>query len=216
MVHQTNRDRRRIGVSLKVGMSSLATHPDHVRNTHPDPVYVDKFIVKSDEPGDHWFWYCGTRRNHRHNQKGNACVTIKVKPRYQNGFKTRGEYIVARLLLERLHGPLDPRLRVKNTCGLSQCVNPAHWSVPTNVIPSPWRIAIYDAEPWRLVDIASGRSPSGEVLVRVRVGNDVHLARISHHVLRDVGAPLIPLCGAVLDVSRALTTEQPVTCKGCV
>ena len=197
-------------------MTHLASHPYPVRGVYPDPDYVDKYIVKDDVPGRHWFWHCGKRRNHRHNQKGNACVSMKVKPMVKNGFKTRGEYVVARLLLERRHGPLDPKLRIKNTCGLVQCINPDHWSVPITAPVSPWRLAVYDAEPWRLVDIASGRPLDGEAVVRVRVQNVVHLARVTHHVTRALGAPLVPFCGTPIDVTMAVVTDLPLTCKGCV
>jgi hypothetical protein len=140
---------------------------------------------------------------------------MKVKPMIKNGFKTRGEYTVARLLLERQHGVLDPKLRIKNTCGLAQCINPDHWSVPTTVQASPWRIAVYDAEPWRLVDIVTGCTSDREAVVRVRVQNVVHLARITHHATRVVGAPLVPFCGEALDVAMVVVTDLPLTCKGC-
>ena len=193
---------------------SLPAHLSPIPGVFPTLEYIQKYIVKDPEHGDHWFWH-DSRRNHRHNLTGHALVTWRVKRTARNHTKLRGEYVVARLLLEQRFGPLAPRLRIQNLCGLPQCVNPSHWQVPHQpVVQVPWRLAVYPAAPWRLIDKLSGVEVEAVTPVRLYAYSTVHIARIEPSFRRTVGVPLTTLCGVVVDPSVAMLVDAAVTCVG--
>lgn len=91
----------------------------------PDAEYVEKYVVKDLVTG-HWFWR-DSRRNHGHDSRGQAFLRWSVAPTFKTQFVSTGKYNVARLLIERVRGPIKKRARVTNNCGLPQCINPDHW-----------------------------------------------------------------------------------------
>lgn len=194
-------------------MLSLPAHLSPIRGIAPDAEYLAKYIVKDTKGFDHWFWHDG-RRNHRHNLAGFALVTWKVKPTVRTDYKKRGEYVVARVLLEQRLGALQPRLRIRSRCGLPQCINPDHWVVPIVGSPVQWRLAAYTTAPWQLLDSATGVEVATPLALRLALDGVVHVVRILPSFMRPEGAPLVALCGAMLEPARAAIVDVAVTCKG--
>ncbi len=103
----------------------LSSHVNPIPGVKPPIEYLEKWVLKDLEFG-HWFWR-DTKRNHGHDSKGQPFVVWRVRPTSKTLFESKGQYCVARLLIEATKGPIAPRARLRPTCGLPQCVNPQHW-----------------------------------------------------------------------------------------
>lgn len=193
---------------------SLSTHKPIIPGVIPPLEYLEKYVVKDDGQGAHWFWSDG-RRNHGHNSAGHAILKWVVKPTHKTNFVSRGTYCVARLFIEYIIGPIPRFARIDNTCRLSQCVNPTHWS---RVLRLPTlRLAVVPSGAWDIVSVATGHGIQRPTPVRVRgLDGAVHVARVAPSFDRPGITPLVAACGAVVDVATALVVEDDVTCKaGC-
>lgn len=191
----------------------LCTHPSPIQTVVPDIKYLEKYIVKDTKGFGHWFWHDG-KRNHRHNMKGFALVTVHVKPTAKTNGVSRGEYVVARTLLEHRLGRSLKGVRVQSGCGLPQCINPDHWIVPSASGVVRWRLAAFTTLPWQLLDKATGVEIDTPVAAHVYGAGAVHVARIVPSHMRTPDVPLVALCGAQLDVATAIAVAAEVTCKG--
>jgi hypothetical protein len=192
-------------------MTALGPHKKRLHRVVPDQGYVMKYTDQGPYPGNHWFWRDG-RRNHGHDARGQAYVRWRVKPTAESGYFTHGDFNVARLLITALRGPIPPRARVANLCGLSQCINPGHWE---HVLPKPrWRIQVFDGDAWQLVHPQSGQAAQREVVVSLLHQGTVHLATISPHAARS--AKLRTVCGHEPHPMEVVVTTADVSCAGCL
>ena len=195
-----------------VAMTQLFRHRRRLKTLLPDLSYVMKYTDQGPHPGNHWFWKTG-RRDHGHDEHGQAYLRWRVQPCAASGYKTHGEFTVARLQIEHRQGPIAATARYENTCGLSQCINPDHWALRTP--PSPWRCEALDHGAWQLVRVATGEPADRIVAVHVRFDGVVHVATILPADQRDMGLPR-GLCGIELPVAFSVVTASPVTCPRCV
>lgn len=192
-------------------MSSLASHQKLLHTIVPDMSYIAKYTDRRSYPGDHWFWV-DTRVAHRFNPRGQAVLSWKVKPCVESGWKRHGDFTVARLWIES-RGPIPPRARIDNLCGLSQCINPDHWHVP-NAAP-PYRIGIHAADIWYLIDQQTQQRVEREVVVYVSDGQQTHALVVVPFDRRPLGPPR-SMCGVTLPVESLAVTRTNPTCGRCV
>lgn len=192
-------------------MTALASHSKTLHHIFPDMSYVMKYTDQGPYPGNHWFWR-DTRRNHTHNKQGQAVVKWVVKPSAESGWKTHGEFIVARLLIDH-EQPIPPGSRIHSTCGLSQCINPGHWRA--QVKPPVWRMHIDAGGVWQLVRNATGAAAAREVVVYGVLDGVVHIIAIAPLKQRSL-APPRALCGTELEPFKLVVTTAPPTCTGCL
>ena len=191
-------------------MTTLGPHKKALHRVVPDQVYVMKYTDQGPHPGNHWFWRDG-RRNHGHDARGQAYVRWRCKLTADSGYFTHGEFNVARLLITMLRGPIPPRARVANLCGLSQCINPDHWQ---RVLPRPaWRMQITEAGVWQLVKPSNNVPAQREVVVHLLHQDIVHMASIAPLAQRT--SPLRVMCGLAPHPAEVVVTTADVTCRGC-
>lgn len=190
----------------------LLAHRRRLQSVFPDHDYVMKYTDQGPHPGNHWFWKDG-KRDHGHNEAGLAYLRWKVKPSAASGYQAHGEFTVARLLIEHREGPLPPRARWENTCGLSQCINPDHWRCETPTLE--WRFEVRESGLWQLVRVATGEASNRVVVVNVNYKGTVHMASILPLDQRSMSSPRA-MCGDVLPIETSVVTLAPVTCGKCV
>ena len=191
-------------------MATLACHAKRLNTVVPPPEYVWKYVDQGPFNGGHWFWKDG-RSNHGHNKRGQAYVRWKVKPCAESGWQTHGEFTVVRLLLEQ-QKPIPKGLRIACVCGLSQCVNPAHWQRTTPLVS--WRFETRPDGVWQLVRTNTGEASDRTVVVHVMLDNVVHLVPIAPLAQRAFGSPR-SICGVSLDPQFSFVTRAALTCTGC-
>jgi hypothetical protein len=192
-------------------MTTLSPHKKRLHRVEPDQAYVMKYTDQGPYPGNHWFWK-GGRRNHGHDARGQAYVRWRVKPTADSGYFTHGEFNVARLLITAARGPIPPRARINNLCGLSQCINPDHWQY---VPPRPvWRLQVLDSGLWQLVRTSTGIPAPREAVVHLLFRDVIHLASIAPPALRMT--PLRTTCGLEPHPTEVVVTTALLTCKECV
>lgn len=102
---------------------NLGRHPKVIPNTLPTLSYLEKHCISDGQKSEHRFWR-ETRANHTFSPDGQAILRWSVRAKIATHMVSRGSYNVVRAL-RQLHGlPVD---RIRNLCGLPQCVNHLHW-----------------------------------------------------------------------------------------
>jgi hypothetical protein len=188
----------------------LSSHPSPLILVRPPVDRLLKHVIVDPLGGGHWFWN-DNRRNHRHNTRGHALFTWKVRPSRRTRYESRAEYCVARLFLEHLHGDLTGCAAVVNVCKLPQCVNPAHWSIQYK---QPAHRLELTGDHWQLVDHHTCSACADVEHVNIHDGRVVHLARVLPLSRRHETVPLTGACGAIIDVAIARVVTAAVTCTG--
>ncbi len=196
---------------VNVTLRRLGHHRKRLHDVFPDMSYVMKYTDQGPHPGNHWFWRDG-RRNHGHDAKGQAYLRWKVRPTADSGYLTHGEFNVARLHIAAVRGA-PKGSAFENTCGLSQCINPAHWRRVDP--PTPWRVQVLGTGLWQLVRVATGHPAQRTVVVHAKLGDVVHLVAIAPLVQRSF-APPRAMCGTELPPELLVVTASPPTCGACV
>ena len=193
-------------------MSSLNPHRSPIRGVAPGLDYLAKYV---DKASGHWFWREG-RRNHAHDAQGQAVLRWKVRPTHKTLFASSGSYSVARLFLEHAYGRLPDSEKIKNLCGLPQCVNPDHWSLPSHSSVA-YLLAPWGTNNWIVVDRATRQEPARAVAVRLRLPDAlVHVVVTVPSFDRDPAILLSTVCGKPVTGSGLLVVESPITCtEGC-
>src|SRR6185312_2459120 len=131
------------------------------------PDSIEKHLIVCPQKTGHVFWH--ERKGVRYaNTEGQALLVYYTRPCIETELQNRGVYSVVRTLREHRKLPLE---QVVNTCGLSQCVNPLHWTgVP--------RLPKYRIDLLRgIVSVADDRPIVEPAVVRVRTFDGaVHVA----------------------------------------
>lgn len=192
-------------------MTALSSHARRLHTVVPDMSYVTKYTDQGPYPGNHWFWRDG-RRNHGHNKRGQAVVRWVVKPSASSGWKTHGDFTIARLWID-YRQPVPRGAPIYSVCGLSQCINPDHWRA--KIKPPPWRLHIEEGGTWQLVRTSTNVPAAREVVVYAMLGHVVHVVAIAPMKQRGLAAPHA-LCGAVLEPFDLVVTTAEPTCAGCL
>lgn len=193
-------------------MSRLGWHKKRLHEVVPDLEYVMKYTDQGPYPGNHWFWRDG-RRNHGHDERGQAYLRWVVNPTAVSGWKTHGDFNVARLLIAA-RSPQPKGASFESQCGLSQCINPDHWRLVA--APIPWRMQVLESGVWQLVRVRTGAAAEREIVVRAAVAGVVHLAAIAPLALRTL-APPRAACGLVLPPAEVVVVvAASPSCAGCV
>lgn len=172
-----------------------------------------KYVDKCDEvAGSHWFWRDG-RSNHSHDARGQATLRWRTKPCAESRYFEHGVFNVARLLINWQIGPTPPRSVFESICGLSQCVNPAHWR--RLFVPATWRIEIHPGG-WRLVRRSNGSpAPEKTFLLQAAHVDTVHLLQVTSVPRVLFAAPPRMVCGYEAPVDEVLVTSSAVSCERC-
>lgn len=111
--------------------TSIPNHRGRHDNNLPPNELLEPSIDRTEPLGDHWMWDGDFAEQ--------AGVRFAVFPwRPPNGELVR--YAVARVLWTRLHGkPIEDR-RFYTSCGLSTCVNPAHFTLEASPPEPKWTL----------------------------------------------------------------------------
>lgn len=198
--------------SSKPRSSVLSRHPKAVSGRTPDMSYVERYVDRDAENGNHWF-FRDTRRNHRHNRAGHPLLSWSFKVPGHPRQRLRGEYCVTRLMIEAVTGPIEPYTRFTSVCGLSQCVNPDHWR--RRVPPPTWTIRITEGGYWEIVRHKHETPLGQERLLGAIYAGAIHSVRAFPGV-HNPNEPLVALCGEQIPAMLCAVTRGSPTCtKGC-
>ncbi len=192
-------------------MLYLSSHRRTLGDVVPDAEYLAKYVDAGPYDGNHWFWRDG-RRNHLHNERGQAAVRWKTRPCAASRYFSHGEFTVARLLIEQRDGAAPKYTRYVNVCGLSQCVNPDHWKREDRALA--WRMEARADGVWQLVRLRTGVPAKKEVVVHVLHEGVVHVVAIAPLTSRHAFEPPRASCGHVVVPDVCLVVVDPVTCTG--
>lgn len=163
----------------------------------PPDTLIEPLIDRTDPLGGHWLWDGDFIED-----DGVRVAVVAWEPPGEH----RGRYVVARVLWSHAHGESLHRRRFRNKCGLTTCVNPAHFepavSQAEQLRSKKWSLpAAYtlpDGSSARLVVV---RRPPGPSLV--------HIAREDS---------LFAACGT-LSLRESVTSQPigtPITCFKCL
>lgn len=159
---------------------------------HLPPRHVLEGLVDRTSSGEHWLWEGDFLE-----EDGMRYAAFLWAPPAQHAVW----YCVARVLWAYANDASLFHRRLRNTCGLTTCVNPSHFE----------RVATM-GDDLDLVTLPSGlQFPDGTTARLVRIGEEPHV-----HILRDDSA-YVACYRAV--VSKKLTTMPegtPITCSKCV
>jgi len=192
-------------------MTAAQTHPTFLTPhssaaNHGQVPPVDCLMKYVDQSADyHWFWRLSLPYR-RLNHNGHAIWSWRPDAQHK-----RQIVVVARLLVEHTHGPFPPRTSFRNTCALSQCISPQHWSP---VLQPPIYLLLSTPNGWQVVLQRTGKPIAKAVPVRVSLDGVAHLM----YARPDPDRYIRTVCGADLTNGRAviMATGSAVTCtKGC-
>lgn len=159
---------------------------------HLPPRFVIDGLVDRNAEGGHHLW-----NGDFHEEDGMRYATFLWAPPAKGAV----HYCVARVLWCYEHDASLFRRRLRNTCGLTTCVNPVHFEYVPTLLES---IELLTLPPNLKFGDGSGAR-------MVRIGEDVHV-----HILRDDTAYVA--CYRAI-TSRKLTTMPegtPITCSQCL
>lgn len=190
------------------------------RHVNPIPNYVPKLDavlrhVRKTDRGDHWYVRDGKRPPVRHNYRSHAFIKLRAPASAATLFRDRGEYCVARLLIELTLPPFPPRTGFTNNCGLPECVNPQHWT--PHIVGGPkWRFSMAGAQ-WQLVVVRNGKPAEDAVVLRARdSAGIVHVFNVAPLSERSLDVLPTALCGSTFYPLNLIPVDAAVTCtKGC-
>lgn len=190
-------------------MIRLQQHPNPIDTLFPAVETVMKYVdVVDASQGSHWFMRNGANR--RHSLKGQALIKLNIKPSPKMGYRTSGEYSVARLIIMDRLKSVPFRTSFTCECRLPQCVNPDHWKAHFIRYPYVFMRTTYY---WALANARTLKPVKGVVPVRARTRDSVVHA---FNVPLNFDERLISACGGTFPVHDLVLVSAPVTCmKGC-